>query len=53
MIIAFREAKDQGQTTLIKSLDVLPHADRMKVSNLADESWDYFLVSVPRFAITW
>ena len=52
MIIVFREAKDQGQTSLIKSVDILPHTDLMEVSNLANESWDDFLASVPRFAIT-
>ena len=52
MIIVFREAKDQGQTSLIKSVDILPHTDLMEVSNLANESWDDFLASVPRFAAT-
>ena len=50
MIIVFREAKDQGQTSLIKSVDILPHIDLMEVSNLANESWDGFLASMPRFA---
>ena len=52
MIIVFREAKDQGQTSLIKSVDISPYTDLMEVSNLANESWDDFLASVPRFAIT-
>ena len=52
MIIVFREAKDQGQISLVKSVDILPHADLMEVSNLANEGWDDFLASVPRFAIT-
>ena len=52
MIILFRKAKDQGQTSLIKPVDILPHTDLMEVSNLANESWDDFLASVPRFAIT-
>ena len=52
MIIVFREAKDQGKTSLIKSVDILPHTDLMEVSNLANESWDDFLASVPSFAIT-
>ena len=52
MIIMLREAKVQGQTSLIKSVDILPHTDLMEVSNLANESWDDFLGSVPRFAIT-
>ena len=38
MINVFREAKDQGQTSLIKSVDILPHTDLMEVSNLANES---------------
>ena len=52
MIIVFREAKDQGKTSLIKSVDILPHTDLMEVFNLANESWYDFLASVPRFAIT-
>ena len=52
MIIVIREAKDQGQTSLIKSVDILPHTDLMQVSNLANESWDDVLASVPRFAIS-
>ena len=50
--IAFREAKDQGQTSLIKSVDILPHSDLLEVSNLAKESLDKFLASMARFAIT-
>ena len=38
MIIVFREAKDQGQTSLFKSVDILPHTDLIEVSNLANES---------------
>ena len=52
MIILFREGKDQGQTSLIKSVDILPHTGLMEVSNLANESWDDFLASVPTFAAT-
>ena len=52
MINVFREAKDQGKTSFIKSVDILPHTDLMEVSNLANESWDDFQASVPRFAIT-
>ena len=48
MIIAFREAKYQGQSTLIKPVDILPHTDVMEVPNLANESWNDFLASVPR-----
>ena len=47
-----REVNVQGQTSLIKSVDILPRTDLMEVSNLANESWDDFLASVPRFAIT-
>ena len=52
MIIEFGEAKDQGQTSLIKSVGILPHTDLMDVSNSANENLDDFLASVPRFAIT-
>ena len=51
MIIVFREAKDQGETNFIKSVDILSHTDLMKVS-IANASWDDFLASVPTFAIT-
>ena len=52
VIIVLRKAKDQGQTSLIKSFDILPNTDLMEVSNLANESWDDFRASVPRFVIT-
>ena len=52
MIIVFREAKDHGQTSFIKSVDILRHTHLMEASNLANETWDDFLASVPRFAIT-
>ena len=52
IIIVFREAKDQGQTSLIKFVDILPLTDLTEVSNMANESWDDFQASVPRFAAT-
>ena len=52
MIIVFWEAKVQGQVSLIKSVHISPHANLMEVSNLANESWNDFLASVARFAIT-
>ena len=52
MIIVSREAIDQGKTSLVKSVDILPHPDLMEVSNLAKESLDKFLASMARFATT-
>ena len=52
MIIVSREAIDQGKTSLVKSVDILPHTDLMEVSNLANESWDDFLGLALKFVIT-
>ena len=52
MIIVCRQAKDQGQTSLIKTVDILPHTNLMEGSNPTNDSLDDFLASMPRFDIT-
>ena len=51
VIIEFRQATDQMQVCFIQSVDIWGHADPMEISNLANESWEDFKASVPKFAI--